>query len=38
MFMKLEIDEWLHDGKIKSQIELQKEALRYTQSKSKDKF
>ena len=38
MFLKSEIDEWLHDGKIKSQIELQKEALRYTQSKRKHKF
>lgn len=38
MFLKSEIDQWLHDGKIKSQIELQKEALRFIQSKRREKF
>lgn len=38
MFLKSEIDEWLHNGKVKSQAELEKEAFQYIQSKRKHSF
>ncbi|CDA76314.1 excisionase [Bacteroides sp. CAG:530] len=38
MFLKSEIDGWLHDGKIKSQGEIEKEALQYIMSKKKRTF
>lgn len=33
MFLKSEIDDWLHGGKIKSNKELEEEAVRYVHSK-----
>lgn len=38
MFLKSEIDDWLHDGKMKSQKELEHEAEKYIKSKRKRHF
>ena len=38
MFLKSEIDDWLHDGKMKSQKELEKEAENFIKSKRKRQF
>ena len=38
MFMKSENDDWLHDGKMKSQKELEQEAENYIKSKRKRHF
>jgi len=38
MFLKSEIDDWLHDGKMKSQKELEQEAENFIKSKRKRHF
>lgn len=38
MFLKSEIDAWLHDSKIKSHMELQQEAEQFVRSKHKNRF
>ena len=38
MFLKSEIDDWLHDGKMKSQKELEHEAEKFIKSKRKRHF
>lgn len=38
MFLKSEIDDWLHDGKMKSQKELEQEAENFIKSKRKRQF
>ena len=38
MFLKSEIDTWLHDGKVRSQHELAQEAALYVKSKRKPSF
>ena len=38
MFLKSEIDAWLHDGKRKSQKELAKEAVQFVNSKRNRTF
>lgn len=38
MFLKSEIDAWLHDGKIKSQKELEAEAAQFLKSKRNHRF
>ena len=38
MFLKSEIDTWLHDGKIKSQKELEAEATLFLKSKRNHRF
>ena len=38
MFLKSEIDTWLHDGKIKSQKELEAEAALFLKSKRNHRF
>ena len=38
MFLKSEIDAWLHDGKMKSQKELEEEASRYIRTKRNRSF
>ena len=38
MFLKSEIDTWLHDGKIKSQKELEAEAAQFLKSKRNHRF
>lgn len=38
MFLKSEIDDWLHEGKMKSQKELEKEADEYIKSKRNKRF
>ena len=38
MFLKSEIDTWLHDGKIKSQKELEAEAAQFIKSKRNHRF
>ena len=38
MFLKSEIDDWLHDGRMKSQKELEQEAENFIKSKRKRHF